>query len=152
MSTSRLRINGRTEAISAPADTPLLWVIRDLLALTGTKYSCGIGACKSCAVQLDGVAVPSCVIPVGDVGDREVTTIEGLHGEEARRLREAWLQEQVSQCGYCQPGQIITADALLRKTPSPTDGEIDQAMGGVLCRCGTYPRIRRAIHRAAQRR
>jgi aerobic-type carbon monoxide dehydrogenase small subunit (CoxS/CutS family) len=146
----KLRINGRTETVDVPPDMPLLWVIRDILGLTGTKYSCGIGACKACAVQLDGVAVPSCVVPVGQVGDRAITTIEGLSGSELHPVQQAWLKEEVSQCGYCQPGQIITAAALLAKRPSPTDAEIDEAMGGVLCRCGTYPRIRRAIHRAAR--
>lgn len=150
MGQTKLRINGATQTIDAPDDMPLLWVLRDVLQLKGTKYSCGIGACKACAVQLDGVAVPSCVVPLGDLAGREITTIEGLGGDELHPLQQAWLAEEVSQCGYCQPGQLITASALLRKRPTPTDDEIDEAMAGVLCRCGTYPRIRRAIHRAAQ--
>lgn len=145
-----LRINGRAETVEAPEDMPLLWVIRDLLGLTGTKYSCGIGVCKACAVQLDGVAVPSCVIPLSALGGREITTIEGLGGAAPHPVQRAWREEGVSQCGYCQPGQLITAAALLARNRAPTDAEIDEAMGGVLCRCGTYPRIRRAIHRAAR--
>lgn len=151
MSELTLRINGRTEVVDVPTDMPLLWVIRDILGLTGTKYSCGIGVCKACAVHLDGVAVPSCVIPVGDVAGREITTIEGLGGGEPHPVQTAWQEEEVSQCGYCQPGQLMTAAALLARNRAPTDVEIDEAMGGVLCRCGTYPRIRRAIHRAARR-
>ena len=150
MGQTKVRINGATQTIDAPDDMPLLWVLRDVLHLKGTKYSCGIGACKACAVQLDGVAVPSCVVPLGDLAGREITTIEGLGGDELHPLQQAWLAEEVSQCGYCQPGQLITASALLRKRPTPTDDEIDEAMAGVLCRCGTYPRIRRAIHRAAK--
>lgn len=146
----KLQINGRTELVDVPADMPLLWVIRDILNLTGTKYSCGIGACKACAVHLDGEAVPSCVIPVGRVAGRAITTIEGLGGGEPHPVQQAWREEEVSQCGYCQPGQLMTAAALLVKKPSPTDTDIDEAMGGVLCRCGTYPRIRRAIHRASR--
>lgn len=148
MGQTKLRINGATRTVDAPDDMPLLWVLRDVLNLRGTKYCCGIGACKACAVQLDGVAVPSCVVPVGDVAAREITTIEGLGVDELHPVQQAWLDEEVSQCGYCQPGQLITASALLRKNPTPTDDEIDEAMAGVLCRCGTYPRIRRAIHRA----
>jgi aerobic-type carbon monoxide dehydrogenase small subunit (CoxS/CutS family) len=151
MSELTLRINGRTEVVDVPADMPLLWVLRDILGLTGTKYSCGIGACKTCTVHLDGVAAPSCVIPVGDVANRAITTIEGLGGGEPHPVQKAWQEEEVSQCGYCQPGQIMTAAALLARNRSPTDVEIDEAMGGVLCRCGTYPRVRRAIHRAARR-
>jgi aerobic-type carbon monoxide dehydrogenase small subunit (CoxS/CutS family) len=150
MSTVELRINGRAEQVDVPEDTPLLWVIRECLGLTGTKYSCGIGVCKACAVQLDGVAVPSCVIPLRDLRGRAITTIEGLGGEEPHPVQRAWHEEEVSQCGYCQPGQLITAAALLARNRSPTDADIDEAMGGVLCRCGTYPRIRRAIHRAAR--
>lgn len=150
MSRVVLRINGRAETVEAPEDMPLLWVIRDLLGLTGTKYSCGIGVCKACAVQLDGVAVPSCVIPLRELGGRAITTVEGLGGEEPHPVQRAFREEGVSQCGYCQPGQLITAAALLAKHRAPTDAQIDEAMGGVLCRCGTYPRIRRAIHRAAR--
>lgn len=151
MSELRLTINGRTEIVDVPPDMPLLWVIRDILGLTGTKYSCGIGACKVCTVHLDGVAVPSCVIAAGDVGDRSITTIEAL-GEDGKPhpVQQAWREEEVSQCGYCQPGQIMTAAALLKKHPQPTNADIDEGMRGALCRCGTYPRIRRAIHRAAR--
>lgn len=150
MITVEIRINGRVETISASADTPLLWVIRDVLGLTGTKFSCGIGACKACAVQLDGVAVPSCVIPLSELRGRAITTIEGLGGDEPHPVQRAFREEEVSQCGYCQPGQLITAAALLARNRAPSDAQIDEAMGGVLCRCGTYPRIRRAIHRAAR--
>ena len=144
-----LRINGRVETVDVPADTPLLWVLRDVLHLMGTKYSCGIGVCMACAVHLDGRAVPSCMIPISEVAGREITTIEGLGGAEPHPVHQAWREEEVSQCGYCQPGQMMTAAALLARTPSPTDAEIDAAMGEVLCRCGTYPRIRRAVKRAA---
>lgn len=150
MSATKLRINGCEETVDAPEDTPLLWVIRDHLNLTGTKLSCGIGVCKACAVQLDGVAVPSCVIPLGALRGRAITTIEGLGGEEPHPVQRAWREEEVSQCGYCQPGQLITAAALLAKHREPTDAQIDEAMAGVLCRCGTYPRIRKAVHRAAR--
>lgn len=150
MGATKLHINGAMRVVDAPGDMPLLWVLRDVLGLTGTKYSCGIGACKACAVQLDGIATPSCMIPLSAVADREITTIEGLCAAELHPVQQAWLAEEVSQCGYCQPGQLITAAALLRKNPSPTDSDIDEAMAGVLCRCGTYPRVRRAIHRAAQ--
>lgn len=150
MAETKLQINGTTRTVDAPGDMPLLWVIRDVLGLTGTKYSCGIGACKACAVLLDGVAAPSCVIPLRDLADRAITTIEGLGGAELHPVQKAWLAEEVSQCGYCQPGQLITAAALLRENPAPTDEEIDEVMGAVLCRCGTYPRIRRAIRRAAE--
>ena len=129
MGATKLHINGTTHNVDAPADMPLLWVLRDLLGLTGTKYSCGIGVCKACAVQLDGVAVPSCVLPLGDVAGRAITTIEGLGGAELHPVQQAWLAEEVSQCGYCQPGQLITAAALLRKIPAPTDDQIDEAMG-----------------------
>lgn len=154
MSTVRLRINGREQVVDVPADMPLLWVIRDILGLTGTKYSCGIGVCKACAVHLDGAAVPSCMIPVGNVAGRAITTIEALGaGPDDGALhpvQQAWRDAGVSQCGYCQPGQIMTAAALLARNPSPSDAQIDEAMGDVLCRCGTYPRIRRAIHLAAR--
>lgn len=150
MAATKLDINGTARTVDVPGDMPLLWVLRDVLGLKGTKYSCGIGACKACAVQLDGVAVPSCVVALREVAGRAITTIEGLGGDALHPVQQAWLEEEVSQCGYCQPGQLITAAALLKKRPSPTDSEIDEAMGGVLCRCGTYPRVRRAIHRAAQ--
>ena len=141
-----LRINGSDRKISAPADTPLLWVLRDNLELTGTKFGCGAGLCGACTVHLDGAAVRSCSIPVSQAAGKNITTIEGL---SSNALQQAWIAEQVPQCGYCQTGQIMAAAALLAKTPQPTDDQITQAMTGNLCRCGTYDRIRRAIHRAA---
>jgi aerobic-type carbon monoxide dehydrogenase small subunit (CoxS/CutS family) len=145
-----LRINGRTERIEAEPETPLLWVVRDFLDLTGTKYGCGIGQCGACTVHLDGQPVRSCATPVSAVGDREVTTIEGLSPDGAHPVQKAWIAEDVPQCGYCQSGQVMAAAALLRDTPRPSDADIDRAMAGNICRCGTYDRIRRAIHRAAQ--
>jgi aerobic-type carbon monoxide dehydrogenase small subunit (CoxS/CutS family) len=145
-----LRINGRTERIEAEPETPLLWVVRDFLDLTGTKYGCGIGQCGACTVHLDGQPVRSCAMPVSAVGDREVTTIEGLSPDAAHPVQKAWIAEDVPQCGYCQSGQVMAAAALLRDTPRPSDADIDRAMAGNICRCGTYDRIRRAIHRAAQ--
>lgn len=144
-----LTINGERRAVEAAPETPLLWVLRDVLHLTGTKYGCGIGQCGACTVHLNGVAAKSCQVPAGTVGDRAITTIEGLAGERLHAVQQAWMEEQVPQCGYCQAGQIMAAAALLRHTPRPTDAEIDAAMSGNLCRCGTYRRIRRAIHRAA---
>jgi aerobic-type carbon monoxide dehydrogenase small subunit (CoxS/CutS family) len=141
-----LRINGSDRKISAPADTPLLWVLRDNLELTGTKFGCGAGLCGACTVHLDGAAVRSCSIPVSQAAGKNITTVEGL---SSNALQQAWIAEQVPQCGYCQTGQIMAAAALLAKTPQPTDDQITQAMTGNLCRCGTYDRIRRAIHRAA---
>jgi aerobic-type carbon monoxide dehydrogenase small subunit (CoxS/CutS family) len=140
-----LNINGNKYDFEGDPDTPLLWVLRDSLKLTGTKYSCGLGICGSCTVLLDGEPARSCSLRVGAVGDREVTTIEGLSGALAERIKGAWLAEEVPQCGYCQPGQILTAAALLEENPNPSDTDIDRAMSGVLCRCGTYPDIRRAI-------
>lgn len=145
----RLTINGDSYAVEAEADMPLLWVLRDLLALTGTKYSCGIGQCGACTIHLDNKAVRSCMLPVSSIGTRHITTIEGLSNNDEHPLFEAWLTEQVSQCGYCQPGQIMSAAALLQANPNPTDAEINRAMAGNLCRCGTYQRIRRAIQRVA---
>lgn len=146
----RLTINGRPRDVTAAPDTPLLWVLRDELAMTGTKFGCGMGACGACMVHLDGRAVKSCTVPVAGVGERKVTTIEGATGEVAERVRRAWLAEDVAQCGYCQPGQVMSAVALLATNARPSDAEIDAAMRGNLCRCGTYQRIRRAIHRAAE--
>ena len=145
-----LTVNGEKREVDASPDTPLLWVLRDGLALTGTKYGCGISQCGACTVHLDGVPVRACVTPVAAAAGRTVTTIEGLALPLGRRLQEAWIAEQVPQCGYCQSGQLMAAAALLAKTPHPSDADIDTAMSGVLCRCGTYQRVRKAIHRAAQ--
>jgi isoquinoline 1-oxidoreductase alpha subunit len=145
-----LTVNGVRRSVDAPEAMPLLWAIRDLLGLTGTKFGCGIGACGACTVHLDGQPVRACALTVGSVGNRRVTTIEGLSPDGLSPLQRAWLAEDVPQCGYCQAGQIMSAAALLARTPTPTDADIDQAMNGNLCRCGTYPRIRRAIHRAAR--
>ena len=130
-------------------DTPLLWVLRDELRLTGTKYGCGEGQCGACTVHVDGAALRSCVVPVSSVARQKITTIEGLSPDGRHPVQRAWIEEDVPQCGYCQPGQIMTAASLLAYRPKPTDAEIDDAMSGNICRCGTYPRIRKAIHRAA---
>ena len=144
-----IRINGRDLKISVAADKPLLWVLRDDAGLEGTKYSCGAGLCGVCTVLIAGRPVRSCIFPVSKVGDAEVTTIEGLAQDPQHPVIQAWIAERVPQCGYCQPGQILTAAALLRQNPAPSAADIDAAMSGVLCRCGTYLRIRRAIQRAA---
>ena len=145
-----LTVNGKQREVDASPDTPLLWVIRDSLALTGTKYGCGISQCGACTVHLDGAPVRACVTPVSAAAGKQVTTIEGLASPVGKRLQAAWIAEQVPQCGYCQSGQLMAAAALLAKTPHPSDADINAAMSSVLCRCGTYQRIRRAIHRAAQ--
>ena len=142
-------INGRETLSDQPSDTPLLWVIRDELGLTGTKFGCGIAQCGACTVHLGGDAVRSCVLPVSAVGTRPVTTIEGLSATSTHRVQKAWIAEDVPQCGYCQSGQVMAAAALLRRSTTPTDAEIDAAMTNI-CRCGTYQRIRAAIHRAAK--
>ena len=145
-----LNVNGETRRVDAEADEPLLWVIREQLGLVGTKFGCGIAQCGACTVHMDGEAVRSCVTPVSAVGGRAVTTIEGLALDGApSAVQQAWIDEQVPQCGYCQSGQIMSATALLAKNPAPTDADIDDAMRGNICRCGTYARIRRAIKRAA---
>ncbi|MDP3961357.1 MAG: (2Fe-2S)-binding protein [Pseudorhodobacter sp.] len=145
-----INVNGTGVDVTADPDTPLLWVLRDALNLTGTKYGCGVGACGACTVLLDGVAVRGCQIALRDVGAGAVTTIEGLGTPVMlHALQAAWIEHQVAQCGYCQSGQIMQAASLLAQTPAPTDLEIDEAMAGNLCRCGTYPRIRAAIHAAA---
>jgi len=144
-----LRINGSSFDVDVAPDTPLLWVLRDHLNLTGTKFGCGVGQCGACTVHLDGEATRSCQWIVRDVGSRAITTIEGLSDDGSHPVQEAWMREQVPQCGYCQVGQIMSAAALLAATPHPTDTDIDTAMAGNICRCGTYERIRRAIHRAA---
>lgn len=150
MSAIHLVINNNPHELEVAPDTPLLWVLRDKLNLTGTKYGCGMGLCGACTVHLDGEAVRSCQTPVSSVGAKKITTIEGLSANNTHPVQRAWIAEQVPQCGYCQPGQIMSAAALLAKTPKPSDAQIDSAMGGNLCRCGMYQRIRRAIHRAAQ--
>jgi isoquinoline 1-oxidoreductase alpha subunit len=147
-----LKINGKMETVNAEPETPLLWLLRGELKLVGTKFGCGAALCGACTVHLNGEAVRSCVLPLSAVRDREVTTIEGLQGAEADALFHAWTEVDVVQCGYCQPGQLMSACALLKKTPHPTDTEIDAAMSGNICRCGTYPRIRAAIHMAAAAR
>lgn len=146
-----LRINGRAVMVDAAADTPLLWILRDELGLTGTKYGCGMGLCGACTVHVAGQPVRACVTPLAAVHDRTIGTIEGV-GEDriGSAVQAAWLALGVAQCGYCQAGQIMSAVALLRTTPEPSDAQIDDAMAANLCRCGTYPRIRAAIHRAAQ--
>ncbi len=145
-----LEVNGRERGVDAEPAMPLLWALRDLLNMTGTKYGCGIGMCGACTVHLDGQAVRSCQTPVNSVGSRKVTTIEGLSSDGSHPVQRAWIAEQVPQCGYCQSGQIMQAAALITKTPHPTREQINQAMTGNICRCATYQRIRRAIERAAQ--
>jgi len=142
-----LEINGRQQAVDADREMPLLWVLRDLLDLTGTKYGCGMGLCGACTVHVDGAAVRSCQTPVATATGKQIVTIEGLAANGLHRVQEAWIAEQVPQCGYCQPGQIMSAAALIARNPHPTDPEIAYAMAGNLCRCGTYFRIRNAIHR-----
>jgi isoquinoline 1-oxidoreductase alpha subunit len=145
-----LKVNGEDRNFDAPDDMPLLWVLRDLLRLTGTKFGCGIAQCGACTVHLDGKAVRSCLLPVGAIGNRAITTIEGVGSTPAgAKVQKAWLDLEVIQCGYCQSGQIMSAAALLETTPRPDDADIDAAMAGNICRCGTYVRIREAIKRAA---
>ena len=150
MSVFDLQINDQTYSVDADEAMPLLWVLRDVLGLTGTKFSCGMGLCGSCTVLVDDEPVRSCATPVSEVKGKSIFTIEGLSADVSHPIQVAWLDEKVSQCGYCQPGQIMNAVALLKKNPNPSDADIDAAMGDVLCRCGTYQRIRAAIHRAAQ--
>jgi aerobic-type carbon monoxide dehydrogenase small subunit (CoxS/CutS family) len=145
-----LTVNTKAVVVDAPADAPLLWVLRDNLGLTGTKYGCGLGLCGACTVHLAGVAIRSCLTPVSSVGARKVTTIEGLSPDRSHAIQRAWIAEQVPQCGYCQSGQIMQAASLLKVNPRPSRAEIDKAMNGNICRCGTYQRIRRAIERAAR--
>lgn len=145
-----LTVNGRTHQVNVEPDTPLLWVLRDALALTGTKYGCGVAQCGACTVHVGGKPIRACVTPVSTIGDRGVRTIEGLSSDATHRVQKAWIAEEVPQCGYCQSGQIMSAAALLESKPSPTDEDIDDAMSGNICRCGTYDRIRRAVHRAAR--
>jgi isoquinoline 1-oxidoreductase alpha subunit len=147
-----LTVNGKSHNVDVPSDMPLLWVIRDTLGLTGTKFGCGLSQCGACTVHLEGNAIRSCTTPVSLAAGKKVTTIEGLSPNSSHALQVAWVAEQVPQCGYCQSGQLMSASALLAKTPKPTDAQIDAAMTGNICRCGTYQRIRRAIHRAADAR
>ena len=148
----KLNVNGRVQDVDVEPEMPLLWVLRDALGMEGTKYGCGIAACGACTVHVNGEAVRSCVTPVGSVAGKKVTTIEGLSPNSSHALQIAWIAEQVPQCGYCQSGQIMTAAALLAKTPKPTDAQIDTAMTGNICRCGTYQRIRAAVKAAAKER
>jgi isoquinoline 1-oxidoreductase alpha subunit len=143
-----LTINGRAHQVDAPPDTPLLWVLREWVGLTGTKFACGVGQCGACTVHVDGTAVRSCLVPVGEVGKGAVVTIEGLSPDVSHPVQKAWLQHEVPQCGYCQSGQIMAAASLLSVTPNPTDADIASAMSNI-CRCGTYQRVKEAIHTAA---
>jgi len=145
-----LRVNGRERRVAAAGDTPLLWVLRDGLGLKGTKYGCGVGQCGACTIHVDGRPERSCLYPVSAVGDAPVVTIEGLSADGRHPVQRAWVEANVPQCGYCQAGQIMQAAALLARTPRPSDADVDRSMAGNLCRCGTYQRIRRAIHRAAE--
>lgn len=150
MSKLSLNINGQTKEIDVDPQMPLLWAIRDFVGLTGTKFGCGIAQCGSCTIHLNGVPVRSCVIPSSAAVGKEITTIEGLSQDNDHAVQLAWIAEQVPQCGYCQSGQIMSAAALLKTNPNPTDEDIDNAMSAVLCRCGTYPRIKRAIKKASK--
>ena len=143
-----IRVNGTDHTVDVDGDTPLLWVLRDTLAMTGTKFGCGIAACGACTVHLDGVATRSCITTIDSVGKAAITTIEGLSSDRSQRVQQAWIAEDLPQCGYCQSGMIMAAAALLAQTPKPTDADIDAAMTNI-CRCGTYSRIRSAIYRAA---
>ena len=145
-----LKVNGQTLDVDASPDTPLLWVLRDHLNMTGTKYGCGMALCGACTVHVDGAATRSCVLPLQAVAGRAVTTIEGLSQDRSHAVQKAWIEIDVPQCGYCQSGQIMSAAALLKSNPHPSDADIDAAMSGNICRCGTYPRIRRAVHRAVE--
>jgi aerobic-type carbon monoxide dehydrogenase small subunit (CoxS/CutS family) len=148
----QISVNGTVREVDAPADMPLLWVLRDLLGITGVKFGCGVAQCGACTVHLDGQPTRSCVLPVSAVGARKVLTIEGLSPDGSHPVQRAWTDVDVVQCGYCQSGQILAAAALLEKNPDPTDGDIDAALSGNVCRCGTYPRIREAVHAAARLR
>ena len=146
----KLNVNGKTVEVDVEEDTPLLWVLRDTIGLTGTKYGCGMALCGACTVHVDGDPIRACVTPVSSVVERKITTIEGLSSDRSHPVQKAWMEIDVPQCGYCQSGQIMSAAALLAKNPKPTDADIDAAMSGNLCRCGTYQRIRATIHRAAE--
>ena len=151
MAAYSLNINNQTYPVEVIPDTPLLWVLRDSIGLTGTKYGCGIAQCGACTVHVNGSPVRSCSFPVSAVGTKKITTIEGLSDDGSHPVQKAWVEEDVAQCGYCQAGQIMTAAAFLKKNSSPTDEEINTAMAGHICRCGTYNRIRKAIHRASKK-
>jgi isoquinoline 1-oxidoreductase alpha subunit len=146
----KLHVNGTEREVDAPADMPLLWVLRDLLGMTGTKFGCGIAQCGACTVHIDGAPLRACVTPVSAVEGKKITTIEGLSPDGTHPVQKAWAELDVVQCGYCQSGQIMSAAALLAQVPKPSDADIDQALSGNLCRCGTYQRIRAAVHRAAE--
>jgi isoquinoline 1-oxidoreductase subunit alpha len=145
-----ITVNNQMLSVDAAPDTPLLWVLRDHLGMTGTKFGCGMALCGACTVHIDGAATRSCVLPLSAVAAKSITTIEGLSKDRSHAVQKAWLEIDVPQCGYCQSGQIMSAAALLRTNPKPSDTDIDAAMSGNICRCGTYPRIRKAIHRAAE--
>ena len=145
-----LNINGESRTVDAPDDMPLLWVLRDVVGLTGTKFGCGMAQCGACTVQVDGAAIRSCITPASAMAGKKITTIEGLSADVSHPVQRAWIEADVVQCGYCQSGQIMAASALLAQKPSPTDAEIDAAMSGNICRCGTYQRIRSAVHRASE--
>jgi isoquinoline 1-oxidoreductase alpha subunit len=149
MATFTVNVNGKSQTVEADPNTPILWVLRDNLKLVGTKYGCGIAQCGSCTIHLDGSAVRSCSLPISAVGDKEITTIEGLSEDMSHPLQQAWLEHDVPQCGYCQAGQIMNAAALLTRNPAPSDQEIEASMSGNICRCGTYVRIKAAIKTAA---
>jgi isoquinoline 1-oxidoreductase alpha subunit len=151
MAAYSLNVNNQVYPVEVLPDTPLLWVLRDAIGLTGTKYGCGIAQCGACTVHLEGKPVRACTMPVASVGSKKITTIEGLSANGTHPVQQAWIEEDVAQCGYCQAGQIMTATALLRKNSNPSDAEINTAMAGHICRCGTYKRIRKAIHTAAKK-
>lgn len=150
MPTYNLTVNGKKHTLDLPEDMPLLWVVRDVIGLTGSKYGCGVGSCGACTILLDDEPVRGCTFPVAEVGNAKITTIEGLSADGSHPLQKAWVENDVPQCGYCQAGQIMSAASLLRKKPNPTDADIDAAMRDNICRCGTYHRIRKAIHQAAK--
>jgi isoquinoline 1-oxidoreductase subunit alpha len=145
----KLTVNGQSQDVEVAGETPLLWVLRDTLGLTGTKFGCGMSLCGACTVHVDGSPTRACITPVSSVAGKSITTIEGLSADRSHPVQKAWIEIDVPQCGYCQSGQIMAAAALLKQNPKPSDTDIDQAMSGNICRCGTYPRIRKAIHRAA---
>jgi aerobic-type carbon monoxide dehydrogenase small subunit (CoxS/CutS family) len=150
MASTKIIVNSKEYTIDADPDMPMLWVLRDMLGLTGTKFGCGMGVCGACTIHMDGEAVRSCLTPLSAVEQAKITTIEGLSANRSHPIQQAWIAEQVPQCGYCQSGQIMEAAALLKRNANPSDEEIDKVMEAILCRCGTYQRIRKAIHRAAE--